>query len=239
VTTCEWPAEQLSAYVDGLLDRDVTSSVETHLASCASCRGLVADLSRLKLAASTLGPVLPPSAVRDSLERHLAGTGAPATPLEPTARRNARSWRAAALAATLLLLAGAAYVARGVTNPADANGSPAAAMGLASIAEELELAARQYEQAIAELQEVSVRADSELDPVVADALRNGLIALDKAISESRTALVAEPLNEAARLSLFEALRQKLEVLQAAAALTGAERPASGASRLMHVSWSQS
>jgi CHASE3 domain sensor protein len=57
-----------------------------------------------------------------------------------------------------------------------------------------------------------------LDPEVAAALQKNLQVIDQAIDESRAALRDQPMSEQAQLSLFEAFRTKIVVLQETLAL---------------------
>jgi hypothetical protein len=60
--------------------------------------------------------------------------------------------------------------------------------------------------------------DDSLDPVVAGTLRTNLTVLNRAIAESRQALADDPGSVPARDSLFEALRQKVVLLQSTVTL---------------------
>jgi CHASE3 domain sensor protein len=57
-----------------------------------------------------------------------------------------------------------------------------------------------------------------MDPAVSAALQTNLTAIDRAIAESRTALIDQPQSASARASLTDALRQKVDVLQTTVAL---------------------
>ena len=60
--------EQLEAYVLGTLDVDERQAVEQHLAGCAECRRLAADLAAavdlLPLALAAASPLQPPAELR-------------------------------------------------------------------------------------------------------------------------------------------------------------------------------
>jgi hypothetical protein len=105
-----------------------------------------------------------------------------------------------------------------------------------SIDSELQQAAAHYEKAIAGLEQVANASDSPLDPDMMAALHRNLDVIDKAISESRAALVAQPNSQVAQQSLFDAFRRKVALLQDTIALmnelrkgdqAGAARVASG------------
>jgi hypothetical protein len=105
-----------------------------------------------------------------------------------------------------------------------------------SIDSELQQAAAHYEKAIAGLEQVANASDSPLDPDMMAALHRNLDVIDKAISESRAALGAQPNSQVAQQSLFDAFRRKVALLQDTIALmnelrkgdqAGAARVASG------------
>ena len=80
--------------------------------------------------------------------------------------------------------------------------------------------------------------DLPVEPAITATLRENLGVVDQAIADSQQALAADPASESARDSLFDALRQKVGLLQATVTLineirrAGAEpsSPASGSGR---------
>ena len=46
--SCQDCEAQIGDYVDGTLDETQRSSVESHLATCASCRALAADFNEIR-----------------------------------------------------------------------------------------------------------------------------------------------------------------------------------------------
>jgi hypothetical protein len=88
---------------------------------------------------------------------------------------------------------------------------------LGSIEAEMRQAETHYENAIQQL-EVLAKDQQMLDPHVAKDLKKNLVVIDQAIGESRAALRAQPTNERAQESLFEAFRSKITLLQDTLAL---------------------
>ena len=219
---CDDRDDQASLYLDGLLDPQARDAFTAHLAECAACAGLVADLRRIVTLAADLGPIAPPEHVYRTLAARLSETSSGAGPVAPSTRAGRVDWRWAAAAATVVMALSAVYVAvsRTPVAPSSRAAIPVSAVpgSLEAVTAELDLAAHHYERAIAELEAVTGAADVALDAELAAAVRGSLDALNQAIAESRQALAAEPANEAARVSLFEALRRKVEVLQATALL---------------------
>jgi CHASE3 domain sensor protein len=70
--------------------------------------------------------------------------------------------------------------------------------------------------------------DGAIDPETAAVLEKNLQVIDQAIAESRTALKSEPQSAPARDSLFEALRQKVTLLQSTIALMNEMRKGNSA-----------
>lgn len=226
MTTCRQVEALLSLHVDGLLDARDTSTVHAHLANCPSCRGLLADLQQLTTAARDLGPIDPPGTVWPGL---VAGLARAAAPDEAQPTRWPPAWLAAA-AALLLVTGGASWlVHRAPADVAVSPSAPATAGSIERVVDDLALASQHYERAIAELQALAPVGNG-VDPQLASVVTSSIALLDDAIAESRRALAADPADEPARLSLFEALRRKVELLQATALLiddvrrTGPDEP---------------
>jgi hypothetical protein len=211
MTRCEDVRPALGDLVDGDADAATTDAIEAHLAGCDACRGLAADLVRLRDAAASLGPVAPPDAVWARLEaaRRTPGSGA------------WRQW--VGLAAALVLITIGVYAVNRWT-ASDAPQTSGNARGEASVEgvnEELRLALDHYENAIGQLKMLVATGDDSLEPEVAATLDRNMAIIDEAILDSRAALSDDPSNQPARASLLEALSQKVNVLQATVLLMNA------------------
>jgi len=234
MTTCQDLQPLLSAFVDGQLADDDRAAAAAHLDECAACRGLVADLERLRAAARRLGPVPPP----DHLWLELAGqirlgeTTAPARPRPAPVRRVLPQWLG--LAAALFIVTLGVYLVDTLRPSRQGAGSDSAPTGsIETVAQELTMALEHYDKAIAELQVIARNRDGTLDPAVTASLQKNLSVIDQAIVESRAALAADPQNEPARESLIDSLRRKIGVLQTTVALMNEMRKgdAAGAARV--------
>lgn len=246
--TCEDIQARLSLLVDGGLSAEDQATVRSHVRGCAACRGMLADLDRLRAAARELGPIAPP----DHLWLEVAGQIRQSAPLQThrVPRRIGRNpiWQWAGLAAAMLLVTFGAYLVRPST-PQDGSGptastnaptattagasNPAAGGSVETVAQELNMALAHYEKAIGELETMARAGNSTIEPALAATMQKNLSAIDQAIAQSRTALVDNPSSEPARTSLFEALRRKISVLQTTVALMNQMRlgDADGAARL--------
>jgi hypothetical protein len=122
------------------------------------------------------------------------------------------------LAAALLIVTLGAYFFLRMTPPTPVPGNVKADDPVQAIAEDLALATQHYEKAIGQLDALAKSSGGALDPAIAQVLQQNLAAVDKAIDESRGAVKTSPDNVTARESLIEALRRKVDVLQATVSL---------------------
>jgi hypothetical protein len=103
-----------------------------------------------------------------------------------------------------------------------------------SILAEYQLAERDLSNTIEGLERIAADDPAALDMETADVLKANLTVLDGAIGESREALKKEPENDVAQESLFEALRNKVALLQDTIALINEMRKGNqeGAARIV-------
>jgi hypothetical protein len=106
--------------------------------------------------------------------------------------------------------------------------------GPASILAEYQLAERDLTSTIEGLERIANTDRAALDMETADVVKANLTVLDGAIGESREALKKEPENDVAQQSLFEALRNKVALLQDTIALINEMRKGNqeGAARIV-------
>jgi hypothetical protein len=217
--TCREVRDQLSEFADGDLGAESAAVVSTHVDACAVCRGVLADLVRVRDAARGLGPMAPPEHLRLEIagQVHLERPAASAAP-EPS---NIRQW--ASLAAAVLVVTIGAYGISQWMEPAPAeppiaSSTPAdsgATERVEAVVGELGVA---LEKAIADLQTLAKASDRPAESEIAARLLENLTVIDGAITESRMALAQDPSSVAARDSLLEALRRKVGVLQSTMSL---------------------
>ena len=147
-------------------------------------------------------------------------------------------WRAfAPVAAMAVLVASLTWTAaqlavapgeRPATAPALAQNEPV------SIEAQYQLAERDLTTTIEGLERIAANDPNTLDMETADVLKANMTVLDGAIGESREALKKEPENDVAQESLFEALRNKVALLQDTIALINEMRKGNqeGAARIV-------
>jgi hypothetical protein len=226
--SCGRFAERIHEGVDGALDAGAQAELDAHLASCAACRALAADLEAMRRAAAELPGFTPRPEVWASLSRRLAAE---------FAARPRPFWTGArvalAMAATLLVaVASSVWVLRSPApaSPPQASAAPPAAAVIQSrenlvqdVDEHLRIADEHYVKAIAGLEQVVKSGEGTLDPALAATLQKNLGVIDQAITESREAIKAQPNNQLAQTSLFEAFRQKVALLEDTVALINVMR----------------
>lgn len=233
--TCPDITAQLSDYLDRTLDAETRATVETHLRSCATCQALLTDLDRVRTAAHTLGPIAPPAHIWLEIAGRILLDDAPAdaattphvrTAAGPRPRRGTRAetWQWLGLAAALLLVtAGVSMVAipdegpsTGTVASADSNADEPATVE--TVEDTLRRAEAEYERAIAMLEKVVQDGTQNVSPEALATLQRNVTTIDSAIAESRAALTDNPASQPARTSLFDALRNKVSVLQSTVVL---------------------
>jgi anti-sigma factor RsiW len=208
----------IADFVDGDLDPAEVRAVERHLEGCAGCRTLVADLRTIRAAAFTLDRREPPADLLTRIRARAADEPARrATLLSwPNTRPALAVWLAAAAALILATVIGVLPLVRQPSAPdssANAGGAAAGDSLVDSVEADLAAAQAHYEKAIQGLEEIARRETSTLDPQVAAVLQKNLQVIDQAIGESRVALRSQPSSTNAQDSLFEAMRNKVALLQ--------------------------
>ena len=215
---CELYDDLLDDYVDGIRAADYgkdgrLAAFERHLATCARCQTVVADLTSIRVALSTLDRHIPPprlwAKIASSLDEQQR---------QPWWQRQFGSalspWVAGAAAASVALL----FVA-GLWQPSRQPAlEPQQDVSTQSPEPAAVPAEQHYEQAIAGLQQLADAQNAALDPATRAVLTQNLAVVDRAINESRAALVQEPASTLAQESLLDALETKVALLQDTVAL---------------------
>ena len=222
--TCDTARERLQDQIDGTIDPAGVRELDRHLAGCASCRGLAADLAAVSDAAAALEPIDLPEHVWLQLAgrwRREHGTGARALPAGGP-RRGYAGFHLLAAAAVLAVAIGGGWIAWRATGTGGADvllerpvaaGNVAPAVLVESAQKDIEAADQLYTRAIAGLEQAAASQKDLLSPEVAAMLDKNIEVIDEAIVESRAAVQLQPQSPEARESLFDALRRKVAMLQ--------------------------
>jgi anti-sigma factor RsiW len=222
---CTRYLDSIHELVDGTIGPIRRADLEAHLASCEDCRALAADLQKIREASSNLEDVPVPDGVWLQIAGRLRQQGR-IREQAPVARARVTSRRVLALAAGLIVVIGASLAllipraGRGPAPAAPAQTAVPAPPGNAptpesvqAVQNEVEQAQQQMETAIAHMEQIAKANQQALDPKTAATLDKNLGIIDQAIAETRSAVKADPNSVAANRTLFEALKQKVTLLQ--------------------------
>jgi hypothetical protein len=233
---CDLMCERLAAYLEGDLTPADQATAERHLAECATCAEVLAELRAIAAEAATL-PLLAPS--RDLWSEIDARISTPVVSLgsAPTAVRRAprRPLHFAMAAAALIAVsAGTTYlvvtrphpastpVVNVAQQPAPTKGTPApappATASLISRSRREISAARVYDNEIMMLDSVVHTRRGSLDPKTVAIIEQNLKIINKAIIESRAALAKDPRSPLLSNQLDNVLGSKVELLRTIAFL---------------------
>jgi hypothetical protein len=213
----QW-TDRLSEYVDGELANGERSALEAHLATCAACRGAVAELRQVVARARSLEDRAPQTDLWLGVAKRI-GAG---QVVDIRSRRfsfNVPQLIAASIA-LVLLSGGGTWVALHKTAVAtDTTFTPQAdSTKWVPVA----IWSGRTDAAIADLQEALRRNESRLDTSTVRVVRENLALIDRAIAQARTALAADSGNAYLNLHLADTMRRKLELLRRINAIASAQ-----------------
>jgi hypothetical protein len=213
--------DRLSDYLDGEdLGTSDRAAIESHLATCASCRGTLAELRQVAARAASLPASLPASDLWPGVAARLT---APARVADFEGRRATRRFSftlpqlVAAGLALMVLSGGLAWIAK---KGGERTSAPPI---VADVGDTLLLptnfAESDYNRAITDLEAALDAGRSRLDPDTIRILEANLRAIDVAIDQSRKALSQDPGNTHLANYFASARNRKLTLLRRASALT--------------------
>ena len=255
---CTRYRESIQDLIDGTIGPIRRAELERHLAGCADCRALVADLETIRDAAASLDPLEPPARVWLQIAGRLRQEGRVAAPPAPPCG-DAAAPALLAIAAALILAVGASIVmllpacrtgavphqlqAAAATRPGPgqrARRTPPSKMLRASSgwpSSTTRTRLRNWNRRHGSIRHGGRTATGDRRrsiPQTAAMLQKNLHVIDQAIAESRAALRTEPLSAPARDSLFDALKRKVALLQDTIALMNEMRKgnAAGAAQII-------
>jgi len=235
----EW-TDKLSDYLDGELAAEERYAIESHLAGCAQCAAVLADLKRVVERARELEPRPPQAdlwsgiAARIDRPNVVSFETAVAQRFGAAKRISFTLPQLAAAAALLIAISGVAAwqtaerLAGRSTDESRSISSDASSAATverpSAPADDVHLATAgfadpQYEAAVADLEKAVKQGRGRLDKSTIAIVEHNLQIIDQAIEQARQALAADPANSYLTGHLFEARRRKLDLLRRAAALT--------------------
>ena len=208
----QW-TDRLSEYLDGELAEAERVALEAHLATCADCTTVLADLRRVVGRAQALDDRPPARDLWPGIAERIGAS------TDDLARRRARrrvSFTVPQLiAASVTLVALSAGVARLVmwppsttvaTNPV----SPSGPIWPAKADLTADHAVQDLRVALADGQRTG-----RLSPVTAQRIEHSLAVIDSAIADGKRALVVDPKSSYLNQHLAETMRRKMEFLREA------------------------
>ncbi len=211
----DW-TERLSSYLDGELAGPAQLDLETHLATCASCRQALEDLRAI----IAVAPEYQGEAPAADLWQGIAGQiESGRTVVFPTPARLGRpwSWPTRMAAALGLMAIGAAGAWWALSTPG-VGLNPEVVTARAPVRDPnlMFLAGQAYQAAVADLQRTIDEGRDRLAPGTMATIERSLAIIDQAISEAEAALVADPASLDLPNWIAANQRRKLELLRRAA-----------------------
>jgi hypothetical protein len=224
--------DRLSEHLDGTLEGEERALIEAHLATCADCPGVLADLKVVRDTARALPPRPPAVDLWPGIEAQVTAfaRGGEAFPSAAPRRRGlvSFSWPqlAAAGFALVLLSGGAAWYAAksgGAGAPFVATGGAGdSARTQAAQASSAGVVDRQLATDLDQLERVLAEKRAELDPETVRTIENNLAIIDLATAQARAALASDPANPYLQEHLSKTMRRKIEMLKEATVLASAQ-----------------
>jgi hypothetical protein len=220
--------DRLSDYVD---DEDLSPrermEIEAHLDTCADCRAVLGELRAVTARAASLVDTRPPGDLWPGIAARIDASGGAAgiVPFRARARRRITFTIPQLIAASLALMvvSGAIVWSLRLAGPRTdipsivASDRPQAAQPVPA-----NFADAYYEEAIADLEKTLEAGRNRLDPQTIRVLEENLLAIDRAIDQSRAALAKDPANRFLNTHLASARQRKLALLRSATALASSK-----------------
>ena len=210
--------DRLSDYVDGELTTEERTALETHLATCADCRATLEELRKVVVRARSIHDRAPKADLWPGVAKRI-GAG---KVVDIRSRRfsfNVPQLIAASIA-LVVLSGGGMWLA--LRSPAPDTPAPVAIVGGPVLQTVRGVETSRTDAAIADLQNVLERNESRLDTATVRVVRENLALIDRAISQARSALKADPSNAYLNLHLADTMRRKLELLRRVNAIATAQ-----------------
>ena len=206
----EWN-DRLSEYIDGELEPSERHALEAHLTDCTECRADVAALRAVVARAGSLTDTPPTSNLWPDIATRIGARPARRTTL--ATRRFAFTLPQLVAASLALIVAsgGMVWLAR-MGGPSTDFPPVLGEVRLANFGDAA------FDEAVADLQQTLDAGRGRLDPETIRVLETNLEAIDRAITQCREALEADPSSVYLNTYLAETRRRKLELLRRATAL---------------------
>ncbi len=208
--------DRLSDYLDDELSPAERSSLDTHLAECASCRMTLDELRRVVARAAAVQDAGPERDLWPGVAARI-GAGRALVSVLRRASTSRLSFTvpqlAAASLALMVLSGGLVWMAKSGDPRADfqpVSAETGAHAGTRSVG-----APEAYDEAVAQLEKALESSRANLDAETVHVLDQNIAAANRTIDECRQALAADPGNAALQAQLAKAQQRKLSLLRSA------------------------
>lgn len=227
--------DRLSEYLDGELTTAERGELETHLADCAECTGVLEDLRQVVARAELLEDRAPGADLWPGIAERIGATQPSATVVELDRHRRHEAIttgrrrfsfsipQLVAASVALMVLSGAtAWVLSesGLGRAAESVVAEGGA-GPAGLTAAARFAGSDYDAAVSELQRIVAERRDMLDEETVRTIEENLLVIDRAIGQARRALELDPASTYLNEHLVTTMQQKLEFLRQAARMAGA------------------
>jgi len=225
----------LSDYLENTISLPLRAAVDGHVASCARCAAVLADVRSIVDRAAALPELKPSHDLWSGIEARL---DAPVVPISaaPSARRfRVPTWIGVAAAAAVLIVVTSVvtrqWVSSGQTTTPNVAATPAQpivrpeSLGIESTAvvapltavsntnRERVSAAVTYGREIARLEAFVRQRGDSLDPTTKAIIENSMRIIDSALVEARAALARDPASRFLTDQVDQTLQKKMELLR--------------------------
>lgn len=214
----------LSGYLDDELSAPERTEVEAHLATCADCRTVLADLESVVATARGLEPGEPPRHLWAGIAGRIAAERDRSLPFRrrPAERRLSFTMPQLAAAAVVLMLLSGGSVWMFVDGAAAPRPVTTASTGPAAGVTAVPVDARTGEDttaaAIAALERSLEASATQLDPETIAVMQRNLLIIDEALAEARAALASDPANPYLSRHYETTMQKKLGLLRQAGSI---------------------
>ncbi len=203
----EW-TDLMSAAIDGELDPVTIRRLDSHLAGCAECAGVMADLQRLVATAPSYQGEAPAADLWPGIKGRIDATKVLSFGRRSPAGFGFRELLAAGIVMAAAGAVGSWYWAHREPTPVTVADRSAPGAGL-------ELTSTAYDSALAELGRTLTARRGQLDTATVRVLERSIRTIDQAVAEARAAIQRDTANAYLNGQIAANLRQKLNLLKAA------------------------
>ncbi len=224
--------DRLSEYLDGELKPSERQEVESHLAGCAECAGVLEGLRQVVDRARVLEDRPPTSDLWPGIAQRIGVSHESDSIVDLEAHRrpvavSRRSFSfsipqlVAASIALMVLSGGTAWVLTGPGSNRAGEAVLATDAGPTGVTAPARFAGSDYDAAVSELQRILAERRDLLDEETVRVMEENLLIIDRAIAQARRALEQDPASTYLNEHLVTTMQQKLEFLRQAARMAGA------------------